>query len=119
MRSTYIQTIDLEVGFLKPRHEIAEQFSVDEMAAIFLKAFNGTIFAIGEMIVFDFHGQNLKAVVKGLGGIDLNGGSPIDGAGILFDKSDVNFIKAGDSLIKIKGSSKKCVTMFGLTISPV
>ena len=59
------------------------------------------------MIVFDFHGQTLKAIVKGLAGIDLNGGAPVEGAGILFDKSDVNFIKAGDSLIKLKGSAKK------------
>ena len=107
MRSTYIQTIDLEVGFLKARQEIAEQFSIDEMAHNFVRAFNGTIFAMGQTLVFDFHGQNLKAVVKGLGGIDLNGGAPIEGAGILFDKSDVNFIKAGDSMIKLKGSSKK------------
>lgn len=107
MKNTYVQAIALEVGFLKPRHEIAEQFSADEMAHVFVKAFNNTIFAAGEIVVFDFHGQNLKAVVKSLNGIDMNGGAPVEGYGILFDKSDVNFIKAGDSLIKIKGSAKK------------
>ena len=64
MARTYLQSLDLEVGFLKPRHEIAEQFSTDEMAHNFLKAFTGTIFGVGEILVFDFHGQNLKAVVK-------------------------------------------------------
>ena len=64
------------------------------------------IFAIGEILVFDFHGQNLKAVVKGLNTVEINSGGPT-GMGILFEKSDINFIKAGDSLIKLKSSSKK------------
>lgn len=102
----YLQSIDLEIGFLKARLEIAEQFSTDEMAHNFLKAFNGMIFAIGEILVFDFHGQNLKAVVKGLNTVEINSGGPT-GMGILFEKSDINFIKAGDSLIKLKSSSKK------------
>ncbi|PAV21243.1 vesicular-fusion SEC18 [Pyrrhoderma noxium] len=94
------------IGFLKARLEIAEQFSTDEMAHNFLKAFNGMIFAIGEILVFDFHGQNLKAVVKGLNTVEINSGGPT-GMGILFEKSDINFIKAGDSMIKLKSSSKK------------
>lgn len=106
---TYLQTLDLEVGFLKRGHEIAEQFSTDEMAKNFLRAFNGMILAVGEILVFDFHGQNLKAVVKGLSVVDIGGG--IQNMGILMDKTDVNFIKAGDSLIKIKSSSKKWVNL--------
>ena len=103
----YLQSLDLEVGFLRPKLEIAEQFSTDEIASNFLKAFNGMIFGVGEFIVFDFHGQNLKAVVKGLNAVEMNGGSPVQGLGILFDKTDINITKAGDSLIKLKGSSKK------------
>ena len=106
---TYLQTLDLEVGFLKRGHEIAEQFSTDEMAKNFLRAFNGMILAVGEILVFDFHGQNLNAVVKGLSVVDIGGG--IQNMGILMDKTDVNFIKAGDSLIKIKSSSKKWVNL--------
>ena len=102
----YLQSLDVEVGFLRRNMEIAEQFSTDEMAHNFLKAFNGMIFAIGEILVFDFHGQNLKAVVKGLNTVEINSGGPT-GMGILFEKSDINFIKAGDSLIKLKSSSKK------------
>lgn len=106
MARTYLQSLDLEVGFLKPRHEIAEQFSTDEMAHNFLKAFAGTIFGVGEILVFDFHGQNLKAVVKGLSTVEINPEAPND-MGILFEKSDVNFMKAPDSLIKLKSSTKK------------
>ncbi|EJD01552.1 AAA-domain-containing protein [Fomitiporia mediterranea MF3/22] len=107
MSRAYLQSLDLDVGFLKPRHEIAEQFSTDEMAHTFVKAFNGLILGLGESIVFDFHGQNLKAVVKGLSGVEMGAGAPVKGLGILFDKTDINIMKAGDSLIKLKGSSKK------------
>ena len=107
MSRAFTQSLDLEVGFLRQRHEIAEQFSTDEMAHNFVKAFNGMIFGVGEILVFDFHGQNLKAVVKGLSSVEMNGGAAVQGLGILFDKTDVNFVKASDSLIKLKGSSKK------------
>lgn len=107
MSRAFIQSLDLEVGFLRQRHEIAEQFSTDEMAHNFVKAFNGMIFGVGEILVFDFHGQNLKAVVKGLSSVEMNDGASVQGLGILFDKTDVNIVKASDSLIKLKGSSKK------------
>ena len=54
----YLQSLDLEVGFLRRGQEIAEQFSADEMAKNFIRAFNGMVFGIGEILVFDFHGQN-------------------------------------------------------------
>lgn len=109
MARTYLQSLDMEVGFLRRGHEIAEQFSTDDMAKNFIRAFNGTIFGIGETIVFDYHGQNLKATVKGLGIVEVKGGSASNSAGIIFERTDVNFMKAGDSLIKLKSSSKKCV----------
>lgn len=107
MSRAYLQSVDLEVGFLRRGHEIAEQFSADEMAKNFVKALSGTILGIGEILVFDFHGQNLKAVVKGLSLVELNGTQADRGMGILFDKTDLNIMKAGDSLIKIKSSAKK------------
>ncbi|KAI5116618.1 hypothetical protein M0805_007789 [Coniferiporia weirii] len=97
----------MEVGFRRARQEATEQFSTDEMARNFVKAFSGTILCVGELIVFDFHGQNLNAVIKGLSLVDYSGGAPIEGVGILFDKTDVNFMKAGDSSIKLKSSAKK------------
>ena len=103
---TYLQSLDLEVGFLKRGHEIAEQFSTDEMAKNFIRAFSGMIFGVDEILVFDFHGQNLKAVVKGLSVVELANGAS-NNMGILMDKTDVSFIKAGDSAIKLKSSSKK------------
>lgn len=107
---TYLQSLDLEVGFLKRGYEIAEQFSTDEMAKTFLRAFSGMIFAVNEILVFDFHGQNMKAVVKGLSIVEIGSGTS-DTMGILMDKTDVNFFKAGDSAIKLKSSSKRYGTI--------
>lgn len=120
---SYLQSIDLEVGFLRPRHEIAEQFSADEMARHFIKAFNGILMSADEVIVFEYHGQNLKALVKNVTILDLadeqrRGTAPAQRSvnheymGILMDKTDVTFMKAPDSAIKIKSSAKKYVLFF-------
>lgn len=100
--------MDIEVGFWKRGHEVAEQYDSDEMSRTFIKAFNGLAFAAGQIVVFDFHGQNLKGLVKGTGLVATNqprGG--VGDMGILMERTDITFVKAGDSLIKIKGSSKK------------
>lgn len=105
----YLQSLDVEIGFLKPRYEIAESYNPDEMAATFVRAFGTQIFSTGQILVFDFHGENLKGMVKGLMKVDLpNQRAGLgDQSGILMERTDVTFIKAADSLIKLKGSSKK------------
>ncbi len=114
---SYLQSLDLEVGFMRRGHEIAETFSAYEMAKNFLRAFNEIVFAIDEVLVFEYHGQNLKCVVKALSTLELadeqrKGIPPSDqrrnpDAGVLMDKTDVTVMKAGDSAIKIKSSAKK------------
>ncbi|KAH9938024.1 vesicular-fusion protein SEC18 [Fomitopsis serialis] len=112
----YLQSVDMEVSFLRRGHEGAEQFSADEMARNFIKAFSGIVLAVGEILVFEFHGQNLKAVVKGLHAVDLpSKGGATEGQhahthhphGVVMEKTDITFIKASDSSIKIKSSAKK------------
>jgi vesicle-fusing ATPase len=95
-------------------HEIAEVFSADEMVRNFIRAYNGIMFAAGEILVFEFHGQTLKGTVRGVGIVDLpteqhRRAAPhsFRDAGVLMEKTDVNFLKAGDSAIKIKSSGKK------------
>jgi vesicle-fusing ATPase len=104
----------MEVGFLRPKQEIADQFSADEMAKNFLKAFGGQVFATGEILMFDFRGISLRATIVGLRTLELadaqkRGGGAPSNMGLLMDKTDVSFIKAGDSSIKLKSSAKKCV----------
>ncbi|KZT71500.1 vesicular-fusion protein SEC18 [Daedalea quercina L-15889] len=113
----YLQSVDMEVGFLRRGHEVAEQFSADEMSHNFIKAFSGIVLTVGEILVFEFHGQNLKAVVKGVHTLDLpeKGGGATSGLhahthyphGVVMEKTDITFIKAADSSIKIKSSARK------------
>ncbi|QRV87917.1 AAA family ATPase [Ceratobasidium sp. AG-Ba] len=113
----YLGSLDVEVGFWNPKQEVAEQFSADEMSSSFVKAFNGQVFSPGQILVFDFHGITLKATVKGLQVVELaalqskratSAAPPGAGRfGILMDQTEVNFIKAGDSTIKIKSSARK------------
>ncbi|KZT42999.1 vesicular-fusion protein SEC18 [Sistotremastrum suecicum HHB10207 ss-3] len=117
LRDSYAGSMDLEVGFWKPRQEIPEQYSADEIANTLIKAFGGQIFGLGQILVFDFHGQNLKAVVKGIQVLELSKAQkkgvpqPSNGhtatMGILMEQTDITIMKAADSLIKLKGSAKK------------
>jgi vesicle-fusing ATPase len=116
---SYLQSLDLEVGFFRKGLEIAEQFSADDMAKVFTRAYNGVLMSDGEVIVFEYHGQRLKATVKGLSLLELpeeqRGVGPgrrsqgLEQTGIVMDKTDISFIKASDSAIKIRSSAKKCV----------
>lgn len=116
---SFLQAIDIEVGFLRRGFEIAEQFSSDEMTRNFIKAFNGIVMSSEQALVFEFHGYNLKATIKSTSILELadeqrgSRGSQHPASrqnvGILMDKTDVTFMKAPDSQIKIKSSSKKLV----------
>lgn len=89
---------------------MAEQYDPDEMARNFVKAFNGLVFGAGQLLVFDFHGQNLKGTVRGVQLVDMTERAGAAATlGLVMDRTDINFIKAADSLIKIKASSKKSV----------
>ncbi|KAG6850645.1 hypothetical protein H0H93_010838 [Arthromyces matolae] len=115
----YLQSIDLEVGTLKPRLDIQEQFSADEMAKHIVNSFNGVIFSANEPIAFEYHGHNLKATVKAVSVVELadeqRRGVPSSNQrpansnsfGVLMDRTDITIIKASDSLIKIKSSATK------------
>jgi len=126
---SFLQAIDLEVGFFRRGTETAEQFSADEMTKNFIKAFSGIVMSTEEVIAFEFHGQNLKATVKSVAVLDLadeqRKGMPSGGQGtvghnrmgILFERTDVTFMKAPDSAIKIKSSGKKSAVIALLNLS--
>ena len=62
----YLQSLDIEVGFIKRGREIAEVFSADEMTQNFVCTFNGVVFAMGKILLFEFYGQTIQATVKGV-----------------------------------------------------
>jgi vesicle-fusing ATPase len=114
---SYLQSLDLEVSLLRRGQEVSEVFSSDEMEKNFLKAFKNILFAVDEILAFEFHGQKLKAVVKSIAVLELadeqRRGAPkpqtksSTNFGILMDKTDITIMKASDSPIKIKNSSMK------------
>lgn len=71
--------------------------------------------SVDQILIFEFHGQTLKATVKAVSLLDLadeqRRGAPhgqrYEHLGILMDKTDVTFMKAPDSAIKIKSSAKR------------
>jgi vesicle-fusing ATPase len=116
----YLQSLDLDVGFLR-KTDSKEAYSADELARNFLKAFTGIVVAVGEYMIFDYHGQNLKVLVKSLSVLELSeqqrgggGGRRSEygpdprSFGILMDKTDITMMKASDGNgINIKSSAKK------------
>ncbi|TFY79787.1 hypothetical protein EWM64_g4224 [Hericium alpestre] len=111
----FLQDIAVEVGFLRRGHEIAEQFSADDMARVFVKAYAGVLFNVGQVFAFEYHGQNLKATVKSVALLELadeqrrgsRGGGAPQNLGIVMEKTDVTFMKDPSSAIKIKSSAKR------------
>lgn len=81
------------------------------MGEVFKRAYEGLIFTPGQLLVYDFHGQNIKATVRGMHNLSLGGAGGGGGGriGILTAESEINFMKDPASAIKIKSSAKKCV----------
>lgn len=115
----YLQSVDLEVGFLR-KTETKEAYSADELARNFLKAFNGIVMAVGGTMIFDYHGQNLKVLIKSLSVLELadqqrgggrgrsDYGPDPRSFGILMDKTDITMMKSAEANgINIKSSAKK------------
>ncbi|KAH9967085.1 P-loop containing nucleoside triphosphate hydrolase protein [Lactifluus volemus] len=110
----FLETLALEIGFLQRNLEIAEQFSADDMAAIFIRGFGGLVFTVGQISVFEYHGQNLKCVVKSVSVLELaaeqrrgggGGGAGRTDSGIVMEKTDITFLKDPTSKIKINAEA--------------
>lgn len=107
----FMQAIDIEVGFVRRKVDVAEVYLADDMAKNFTKAFNGIAMSTEQQIAFEYHGQPLKGTIKAVVLLEVPGNpaSIILNTGIISPGTDVTFMKAPDSSIKIKSSSKKSV----------
>ena len=115
----FLESLTLEVAFLQRNLSIAEEFSADDMGATFVRGFGGVVFSIGQILVFEYHGQNLRCVVKSVSVLELpveqrRGGVPGSSevlgrtdSGIVMEKTDVTFMKDPQSKMKIKSSARK------------
>ena len=103
--------IDSQVGFNRKNVQVTEVFDSEDMARVFIKNYSSQVFSAGQFVVFEYHGQTLRATVTGASLLDLGktdrSGNASRPLGLLMEKTDITFIKASDSPIKIKGSSKK------------
>ncbi|KAJ3090173.1 transport between ER and Golgi ATPase protein [Quaeritorhiza haematococci] len=116
----YLGTLHLQVSFLRKGYESGEAFDTQEMSKIFIQQFNGQIFTKGQGLVFDFRGINMMAVVMDVDVVDFEAlrgaASPrqVESAykartsarGILMQQTTIQFTKAPDSNIKLKGGSR-------------
>ncbi|WFD30756.1 vesicle-fusing ATPase [Malassezia sp. CBS 17886] len=104
-RSLFLGSLDLELDFLSRGNAVAEMFDASEMQRIFLRAFDAHILSLGQILVFEFHGQNLRATVRGLGAVNPEDGST--NTGLVLAETQVNFLKAPNSLLQIKASGNR------------
>ncbi|KAH9051793.1 hypothetical protein EDB87DRAFT_1836189 [Lactarius vividus] len=111
----FLETLTLEAGFLQRSLDIAEVFSVDDMCAAFVREYGGIVITIGQTLVFEYHGQNLRCVIKNVGvlaaeqrrGGVTGGGRLRTDSGIIMEKTDVAFVKDWQSKIRFKASMRK------------
>jgi vesicle-fusing ATPase len=103
-----------QIGFQRAKAPATETYDSDEMGRTFQSVFAQVVLSVGQVVVFDFHGVNLRGVIKGISLLELakhgdqrRREEPAATLGLLMDKTDLTFMKAADSAIKIKGSSKK------------
>lgn len=120
--SVYLGSIDIEVAYLSKGEVAPQAYDTDEMAKRFTRAFENHIFTVGQLLVFEFKGMNMKAVVTGVDVVELHeiqGGNNAPpgkhGAshqsqsdrGILIAQTQVNFAAAQNGGVKLKASANR------------
>ncbi|KAH9170060.1 AAA-domain-containing protein [Lactarius sanguifluus] len=103
----FLETPTLEVGFLRRNLDIAEMISVDDMGAAFVRRFGGIAITVGQILVFEHHGLNLRCVVKSVGVLAAEQRHEDSDFGIVMEKTDVTFMKDLLSKIRFKASMRK------------
>ncbi|KAK9720430.1 transport between ER and Golgi ATPase protein [Basidiobolus ranarum] len=115
--NVYLGTLNLEVKFLRRGLEVNKEFDTEEMGHVFTQSFGNQVFTKGQQLVFDFHGLNLQVQVLDLEVAELeslrsgqaqqqNSASGNHVRGILMQQTLVQFTKAQDCTIRLKGTSR-------------
>ncbi|WFD43818.1 vesicle-fusing ATPase [Malassezia psittaci] len=100
----YLGGVDLEVDFLSRSMAVMDVFDAEEMQNTFLMAMGGHILSTNQILVFEFHGHNLRATVRGLASMDQIPGSDM---GLVTPQTQINFSKAPNSTMQLKASGKR------------
>lgn len=115
----FLQAIDFEISFLRAKQESTTQYSAEELAKHFVRVYRDILFSQDEVIVFEYHGQNFKATVGNVVVLELadeqQRGRNVPTQrlpeyytrGVLMERTEVSILKAPDSNVKLKASTKK------------
>ncbi|KAF8326418.1 vesicular-fusion protein SEC18 [Amanita rubescens] len=113
----FLQSIDLEISFLRVNQDNPTQYSVEDLAKHFVRVYRDVMFSKEELLVFEFHGQNFRATVKDLAIVELADEQQRGRVsehppeyytrGIAMERTEVNILKAANSTVKLKASTKK------------
>ncbi|QSL66514.1 hypothetical protein MERGE_000894 [Pneumocystis wakefieldiae] len=114
----YMESMDLEIGFVPGFRTTEEQFDGEVMAKWFSRFFQNQILTLEQKLIFDFKSYNIKAVVKNIKCIkvsinekkkkeDMEILSNSYTRGILTLHTSINIYKTGNSNIRIKASTKR------------
>ncbi|KAJ2997469.1 transport between ER and Golgi ATPase protein [Globomyces sp. JEL0801] len=109
----FIQTITLSASILRKTTVVTDYLDTDSMGKLFMNLFDSQIFAIDQSLFFEFQGIDILVVVTNLETVDVasikagpfSSSSNSNKRGILMKTSAIQFIKAADSTIKLKGST--------------
>lgn len=100
----YLGGVDIELDFLSRSMAVPDLFDSDEMQATFQTAFTAHLLSPGQILVFEFHGHNLRATVRGLSSMDQVPGSEL---GLVTPQTQINFFQAPNSPLQLKASGKR------------
>ena len=63
-QDVYLTGLDIELGTMKPRAVVDGELSADDVTKSFMKCFGGMLFSPRQILLFEYHGHFLKAIIK-------------------------------------------------------
>ncbi|PRT53906.1 Vesicular-fusion protein SEC18 [Wickerhamiella sorbophila] len=109
----YLAAMEIEVDFYNRSKATNTPYDQEALAKIFRTNFQDRIFSPGQMFAMDVGGVNFKAIVRHTQVVDMsdfNGDRGENKRGIVLSQTEVNFVKAANSLMQLKGGSNRART---------
>lgn len=111
-KRSYLGSIDMEISFRSRGKAVNTPFEQDDLAAQFIRNFEGQIFSPTQYLIMEFKGHFFDLKIRNIQAIDLgdievsgNIATGIEAKGILTNKTLVNFYKGRDGLVNLKSSN--------------
>ncbi|KAF9094458.1 transport between ER and Golgi ATPase protein [Mortierella sp. GBA35] len=115
----YLSNIEIEVSLFVKNSEFRGEFDAKEMARHFITVFNNQVLAVDQALVLDFQDTRLILIPKQVQLVSsdalMNGNRGPNGEelptrdgyrGVLTQQAQVQFVRAQDSNIKLKGAAR-------------